>query len=260
MDVGDMLDSIKKAICSSVEIEERGIDRYVIHTDFTYPDGDELRIILKKQDSDWILTDEGHTMMWLSYEDFNIKTDTRRDLLSRSLTYNHAKLEDGRIIIRFKQNDVAGAVQSMIQALLQTADLLYMDQENVRSTFIEDLQAKLREHMVGSNVETNKVIKNKRGEECLIDIYVSSSNWKEPLLVFAVASKDKCKDAAINMMSLASEDKMEFTSLVVIDPNAEIPETDRDRVISRADKAYIGLKDMDEGLPRFMLKHNFAQA
>ena len=259
MNVQNMLDSIKKAICSGVDIQEKGIDRYAIHTEFTYPDGDELRIILKKQEREWILTDEGHTMMWLSYEDFNIKTDTRKDILYRSLTYNHAELWEGRIIVRFKPDKIAGAIHSMIQALLQTADLIYTDQENVRNTFVEDMQQIFCESVGKNNIEINKTIKNKRGEEYTVDVYVTPANGKEPLLVFAISNKDKCKDATIALMSLVAEDEMAFTSLAVIDSNAEIPLVDRDRMVSRSDKAYIGLKEMTVGLPRFLSKCNFAK-
>lgn len=259
MNTKDMLDAIKKSLCSGVEIEEKGIDRYVIHTDFTYPDGDELRIILKKQDGEWLFTDEGHTLMWLSYENFNLKTDTRSDLFFRTLSSNHAVLEDGRICIRFETGRIRGAIHSMIQALIQTADLLYMDRENVRSTFIEDLQAVFRGRVDMRDVETNKVIKNQKGEEYLIDVYVKGSEGMDPLLVFAVSNKDKCKDAAMAMITLAAEDKMQFTSLAVIDSMAEIPPSDRDKLINRADKTYIGLSEMNAGLERFLKKNNYAE-
>ena len=254
-----MLDAIRRSLCSGVEIEERGIDRYAIHTEFTYPDGDELRIILKKQGEEWMFTDEGHTMMWLSYEDFNLRTDTRNNLFSRTLSYNHAALEDGRICIRFKPDRICGAIHSMIQVLIQTADMLYMDRENVRNTFVEDLQAVFGERIDLRDIETNKIIKNQRGEEYQVDVYIRGSEQTEPLLVFAVSNKDKCKDAVMAIITLAAEDRMQFTSLAVIDSMADIPPSDKDKLISRADKAYIGLDEMNEGLDRFLRKNNYAE-
>jgi hypothetical protein len=123
MNKSEMLESIRKSLCSGVDIEERGMDRYVIHTDHTYPDGDELRIILKKQDGQWMLTDEGHTMMWLSYEEPDHNSASRNNFMLRTPASNHAELIDGRICIKFEQNEVRGAIHSMIQALIQTADL-----------------------------------------------------------------------------------------------------------------------------------------
>ena len=128
MNKDDMPEAIRRSLCTGAEIEERGIDRYVVHTDFTYPDGDELRIILKKNDGQWILTDEGHTMMWLSYEGIDLDPASKSDLMSRIMASNHAELINGRICVRFKQGDAGGALHSMIQALIQTADLICREQ------------------------------------------------------------------------------------------------------------------------------------
>ncbi len=253
----DMLEAIRRSLCSGVEIEEKGLDRYIIHTEFTYPDGDELRIVLKTQDDLWVLTDEGHTMMWLSYEDLNLKTEVRSNLLSRTLKSNRAVIEEGRIIIRFKPDEIGNAVHSMIQVLIQVADLIYMDRENVRSTFVEDMRTTFLGQVKKEAVETNKEIESKRGDIITVDLYIKGD---EPLLVFAVNNKEKCLEAILSIVTLSMEDEMQFTSMVVIDEEAEIPAKDRDRAINRADKTYIGLEEMGAGLVRFLTKHDYGAA
>jgi len=256
MNKNDIIEAIRGSMCAGLEIEERGIDRYVIHTDFTYPDGDELRIILKKQDSRWMLTDEGHTMMWLSYEDFNLNSAARNNLLSRALASNRAELIDGRICVRFEEDEAGGAVHSMIQALIQTADLIYTDREVIRSTFAEDMRNRFRSRLKEGTFETSKTVRNKKGERYEVDVYVEGN---EPILVFAVNNKDRCLEATLAIVTLAAEDEMKFTSMIVIDEDADIPQTVRDRAISRADKAYVGLEEMDAGLSRFFEKINYAE-
>ena len=252
-----ILDAIRKAVSSGVEIEERGINRYIIHTKFSYPDGDELRIILKHLDGEWLLTDEGHTMTWLSYDDLNLETEARYDLLSRTLESNHAKLTDGRIHITFKPEEAAGAIHSMIQVLIQTASMIYTNREAIRSTFVEDLQTAFVDFLRERPFEINKIIKNKKGEKHKIDIYVDGP---EPLYVFAVNTKEKCLEALLTMVTLSSEDKIEFNSMVIIDENAPIPQTDRNRIINRSDKAFIGLDETHEGIGRYLVKHRYANA
>jgi len=252
MNIDIILGEIEKALCSGVKIEEKGIDRYIIHTDFTYPDGDELRIILKKQGDQWMLTDEGHTLMWLSYEELNINTDTRNNLLTRSLNSNHAELIDGRICIRFEHGKAGGAIHSMVQVLIQIADLIYTDREIIRSTFIEDMQAVFIGRLKEGTFETNKEMKNKKGEKYKVDVFIKGD---EPVLIFAINNRDRCLDATLAMVTLATEDNIKFTSMVVIDDRAEIPQNYRDRAISRADKAYVGIEEMREGLPRFFEKN-----
>ena len=68
-DVDDM-ESILEVLASScphVEVTDLGHGRHYIGTGFTYDDGGELRIILKRgRDGGWVLSDEGHALMWLS--------------------------------------------------------------------------------------------------------------------------------------------------------------------------------------------------
>ena len=41
---------MKASIYSNISFETRGIDRFLIHTGFDFPDGDEINIILKDRD------------------------------------------------------------------------------------------------------------------------------------------------------------------------------------------------------------------
>ena len=59
MTPADILDEIH----SKINFKESGNDRYFIRVPLTFPDGDHYVIILKKEGRDWILTDEGNTLM-----------------------------------------------------------------------------------------------------------------------------------------------------------------------------------------------------
>lgn len=128
MDVDNIIKELKRAVCSSLDVEVRGIDRIMIHTGYTYPDGDELHILIVENDGKLMFTDEGHTMMWLSYEDFNM-TDSRIDVLNRVLKGNGTSLIDGEIIVGIDSDEhsMVSSLKSLIQTELQIADLLYLD-------------------------------------------------------------------------------------------------------------------------------------
>ena len=49
-DSESMANAMRIGICSSISFETRGIDRFMIHTGFSFPDDDELHIILKRRD------------------------------------------------------------------------------------------------------------------------------------------------------------------------------------------------------------------
>ena len=139
MNAEDIIESLKKSICLGLEIETRTTNRFMIHTGYTYPDGDELHIILTQDDGKWIFTDEGHTMMWLSYADFSM-TDSRKNALDKTLDINGVSLSDGELSIAI-DSDAPGSVGLSLKSLIQTeiriADLLYLDKGAVKDTLLD---------------------------------------------------------------------------------------------------------------------------
>lgn len=118
-----LVESVNKGTCSEISLEPRGVDRFLVHTGFTFQDGDELHIVLKKKDGRWIITDDAHTLMWLSCEDPCLP-ETCRTLLDTTLSSNNVSFDDGRIYIDCTDRDPEQCLMSMIQAILQTVDVL----------------------------------------------------------------------------------------------------------------------------------------
>ena len=140
MDAVAIIGKLREGIRSELEAEELTVNGFMIHTGFTYPDGDELHIILSEDEGGWRFSDEGHTMMWLSYEDFNL-TDSRRSMLDRTLKGNGVSMGRGELYIGFDADTVCVALRSMIQAEIQVADLLYLDKEILRNTSAKGAQS-----------------------------------------------------------------------------------------------------------------------
>ena len=134
---------------------------------------------------------------------------------------------------------------SMIQAILQTADLLYLNRNNVRNSYNDDVKQMMRK-LLGDRCEFDKHINN-NGEDYLIDIYVEA---KTPLYVFTISNKDHCKDAIISLMALGSEANLDFTSLIFIDQNAELGKDNLVKLTNRSDKTLYNTPD--EELCRFL--------
>jgi hypothetical protein len=55
-------------VSESVRIESEGVDRLRVFTPFMLQDGDHLVILLRRENGRWVLTDEGHTLMHLTYD------------------------------------------------------------------------------------------------------------------------------------------------------------------------------------------------
>lgn len=247
MTIENMISKIEMSIHSSVVFEELGIDEYLLHTGFTYPDGDELHIVLTLKDGGMVLSDEGHTMMWLSYEDFNM-TDTRKRLFDKIIEQNNVEYDAGRISVLFTQAENAGqAAYSISQAILQIADLRYLDRSNVASSFLDDMKTEILKTDLKDQCEFDKKIQLDNMEICEPDVYIDSKN---PMLIFGVSSADRAKKTLIDVMNLKENQRLEFRVIVVIDDSVRISQKETKMLINRADKPVFGTKELPEVITR----------
>ena len=58
----------RNKVCEKLKISTEGVDRFRVFTPFMFEDGDHLAIVLKRENGGWILSDEGHTYMHLTYD------------------------------------------------------------------------------------------------------------------------------------------------------------------------------------------------
>lgn len=131
IDIVRMTESLRNGVYSMITLEPMDADCYLVHTGFTLPDGNELHLVLKEKHGRWIITDEAHTLMWLSYEDLYI-SESHRKMLDLILSSNSVSFDDGRMYIDCTGRDAGQCLVSMVRAVLRTADLLYPDSDNVQ--------------------------------------------------------------------------------------------------------------------------------
>ncbi len=190
----------KKKVCEEIELLSEGIGRFVVHTPFTFDDGDHLKIILKEDGkNNWILTDEGHTFMHLSYEDIDLDTKTRQIIIDKSLTSFKINNKDGELVLNIIDKSYGDALYSFIQGILHISDVTYLKQERVRSAFKEEFHT-----FVSSQVTEEKITFDYHDlthdpnalypVDCLIEAK------PRPIFLFAVLNDDKCRDATIAIL------------------------------------------------------------
>ena len=71
MDIKYTIKTIEKdfidKVSAEIQLSADGKDRFLVFTPFHFNDGDQLVIVLKKMGGRWVLSDEAHTYMHLSY-------------------------------------------------------------------------------------------------------------------------------------------------------------------------------------------------
>ena len=82
-----VVSDFKKKLCDKVRLDSEGKDRFRVFTPFRFSDGDHLVIVLKKAGPQWLLSDEGHTFMHLSYDldVADLQRGNRRKLIDKAL-------------------------------------------------------------------------------------------------------------------------------------------------------------------------------
>lgn len=235
-----LMEEVRGSICSGYDIEEVGDGEYLIHTDMYYDDGDEFHIVLSVDDDGCTLTDEGHTMMWLSYDNYNF-TETRRRLLEGILGQNDVHLDGGRLTKAARSpSEVGAALSSMVQAIMQVSNLRYLTKSNVTNTFLEDIRSAFIDSSIKGICEFGRKIPVAGGNVIEPDVYISVD---DPVLVFGAYNSERAKEVFINLL-LTKDLVRRYRTVVVIDSDSDISQKDRDRLINSANRPIMGSDDV----------------
>ncbi len=115
----------KAKVCNEIRLLQEGVDRFRVFTPFLFDDGDSFAIVLKKTGADWVLTDEGHTFMHLSY-DIDIDSldkGTRAKIISTTLNTFGIKEKSGVIFALVTEENMGNVFYNYIQALIKITDV-----------------------------------------------------------------------------------------------------------------------------------------
>lgn len=231
----------KKKVCNEVRLAPEGKDRYRVFTPFLFDDGDRLSIVLKRRGTSWVLSDEGHTFMHLSYDfdEKELSSGTRRKVIDRTLETFGVQEEHGELISRVEHGDYGDALFSYVQALLHITDVSYLNREVVRSTFMEDFRS-----VVASAIPEDRRDFDWHGEEhdeesaYPVDCRIRGNG--KSLFVFGIPNEEKCNVATISIMHYERV-KYSFKSLAVFQDQESVSRKALARLSDVVDKQFSNL-------------------
>ena len=101
--------NFKEKVCEKLRLEAEGVNRYRVFTPFMFEDGDHLSIVLKRENGKWVLSDEGHTYMHLTYDldERDLQRGTRQKIISNALSVFSVQDREGELIVPI-HNDLYG--------------------------------------------------------------------------------------------------------------------------------------------------------
>ena len=104
----DILIQFREKVSAEIRIENEGVQRYRVFTPFHFEDGDHLAIILKRNGTSWLLSDEGHTFMHLTYDidERVLERGTRQRIIGNALSSYGVEDQNGELVLRVDPYDV----------------------------------------------------------------------------------------------------------------------------------------------------------
>jgi hypothetical protein len=124
-----IVQEFRQKVCEKINLISEGINRYIVFTPFMFDDGDHLSILLKQDNGQWYLSDEGHTFMHVNYDEINIEKGTRSKIIDTVLRSYGIKNINGELRTYIKNENYGDALYSFIQGLIKITDISYLTRE-----------------------------------------------------------------------------------------------------------------------------------
>lgn len=191
----------KTKVCEKIRLSGEGVDRFRVFTPFLFEDGDHLAIVLKREDSAWILSDEGHTYMHLTYDldEKDLHRGTRQKVITNALSMFRVEDREGELLLRIADEQFGNALYSFIQALMKITDVSFLSRERVRSTFLEDFRA-MMEEAIPKDRRTFNWNDPTHDPRSMYAVDCRVNGMERPLFVFALLNDDRVRDTTIALL------------------------------------------------------------
>ena len=235
--------SFEEAVAKSVELYPREDDNYQIFTPFHFDDGDHFVAILKTNESgSWIITDEGHTYMHMSYDmDLSsLKKGNRNEIIESSLDKYGVKEIEGQLVSTIDEISNAGNIlYNFIQCLISITNISYLSRKRVKSTFEEDFKSFIYESVSKNRVQFDYKEKSKDPDgKYKVDCRVNGMS--PPLHIYGISNDAKCHRTTIAILQ-HQKWNLAFSSLAIFENQKNIHHEALSRLKDVCDRRFFGL-------------------
>ncbi len=242
----------KQKVCEKVRLAAEGVGRYRVFTPFMFEDGDHLGVVLKREGDRWLLSDEGHTLMHLTYdlEERSFQEGTRAKVITSALSAFSVEDRGGELVLAIPEEQYGDALYSFVQALLKISDVTFLSRERVRSTFMEDFRAFMEEKVPEARREFAWHDPQHDPEaKYAVDCRVNGS--RRPLIVYAMLNDDKVRDATIGLLQFERWG-LAFRSMGIFEDQEQVNRKVLARFSDMCEKQFSSLASNKDRIGRYL--------
>ena len=251
--IGDTIErDFHEKVSEQIRLHPEGLNRFRVFTPFLFEDGDHLVILLKKEWGKWMLSDEAHTFMRLTYsiDERNLLSGTRQKIISNALSMFEVEDRNGELILYVPDERYGDALYSFVQAILKIADVEYLSRERIQSTFMEDFRGLLSEAAPEDRrsfdwTDPERDPLRKYTVDCRIN------GMRRPLFVHALANDGRTRDATIALLKFQKWG-IEFRSLGIFEDQESINRRVLARYSDICEKQFSSLAENREGIFHYL--------
>jgi len=242
----------RRKVCEEIRVQSEGVNRFRVFTPFLFEDGDHLAIVLKREGNRWVLSDEGHTYMRLTYDvdEKDLQKGTRAKIISSALDAFSVEDREGELRIPIRGEAHGDALYSFIQALLKITDVSFLSRERVISTFMDDFRTFMEKSIPESrrSFDWHDPTHDPEGKYS-VDCRVNS--MPRPLFVFALPRDAQVRDATISILQFERWE-LSFRGLGIFEDQEQIARKVLARFSDVCEKQFSSLATTRDRVERYL--------
>jgi hypothetical protein len=258
LDIKKIQDNLCQMLCSEIHLNEKNKNLIIVETPFFFPDGDPYQIYLKEMPNGIIrLTDMGHTLMHLSYENEvdKFREGTRGKIFSQILSEFSINEDNGEFFVEIGINNLVMNLFQLGQGLTKIYDLTFLNRARAESTFYEDLLESLYKIIPEQKIKKDFIYEPmENAKDYPIDFYIEGKY--NPLYVFGIPNKDKARLTTIILERLLRSEVI-FDSLLIFADQTIIPRPDLARLSNTGGEMIASLDAVDDFNRKLLRKVEF---
>lgn len=244
-----------QTLCGEVNIRMTRRGFLQVQTPFSFSDGDAFQLYIEETAAGGVrLTDFGHTLMHLSYENSELskfREGTRGKLFEQVMASSGVREEDGRLVLDTTLESLGSSVLQFGQALTRVYDLTFLNRARVASTFYEDLHEMLCGLIAPEKIQRDYRMPDQSDADSYpIDYLIEGK--RAPLFLFGIPTRDKARLVTI-ILEHWLRANLDFDSLLVFQEQQDIPRPDLAR-LSNVGGEMVASLDASDDFQRKLLK------